>query len=125
MNTRFAILLIVLLSLRGIHTLYVFSYFYLNKEYIIENLCINREKPVSRCAGHCFVQKELNKTNKDNKVPASVKPLERIEFVQEKILTFTPLHLFRMVYPFRPIMFPVLEQLICEVFHPPACQPFV
>ena len=35
------------------------------KEYIAKNLCENRDKPKSCCAGKCFLKKELKKNNEN------------------------------------------------------------
>jgi hypothetical protein len=45
----------------------VITYFQLNREYITEFLCINKEKPVMACHGQCFLQTNLNLA--DNAVP--------------------------------------------------------
>jgi hypothetical protein len=34
-----------------------------NKDYIAKNLCINRDKPKSCCAGKCHLKKELAKSD--------------------------------------------------------------
>ena len=40
--------------------------FYANQDYIAKNLCENRKKPKSCCAGKCQLKKRLNKeTNED------------------------------------------------------------
>lgn len=36
------------------------------KEYIAKNLCENRNKPQSCCAGKCFLKKELKKNNENS-----------------------------------------------------------
>ncbi len=38
-----------------------------NKEYIMEFLCINRDKPELHCEGHCYLQKQLQKEEQSNK----------------------------------------------------------
>jgi len=34
-----------------------------NKDYIVKNLCVNRDKPKSCCAGKCHLKKELAKND--------------------------------------------------------------
>lgn len=41
--------------------------FELNKEYIAEFLCINKEKPMTICGGKCYLSKELQKANEQDK----------------------------------------------------------
>lgn len=35
-----------------------------NYDYIVENLCENKDKPELSCKGKCFLKKELSKTEK-------------------------------------------------------------
>ncbi len=37
-----------------------------NREYIANNLCVNKDKPKSCCKGKCHLVKQLNKTNNPN-----------------------------------------------------------
>ena len=55
--------LILLMSLQCFYELGVITYFHLNKDYIAEVLCINKEKPITMCYGQCFVDKKLDLTN--------------------------------------------------------------
>lgn len=52
-----SISLIFILSMQCIYQLGVITYFKLNQEYISQYLCINKEKPTSRCHGQCFLDK--------------------------------------------------------------------
>lgn len=49
----------------------VYFNYWLNQEFIAQNLCENREKPQMECNGKCHLKKELNKDDerkeKDNK----------------------------------------------------------
>ncbi len=36
-------------------------YYHLNKEYISQKLCENRNKPELHCNGHCYLSKQLKK----------------------------------------------------------------
>ncbi|WP_419869025.1 hypothetical protein [Chryseobacterium sp. CT-SW4] len=37
-----------------------------NYDYIVKNLCVNKDKPLSTCKGKCYVEKELVKTEKQS-----------------------------------------------------------
>lgn len=52
--------LILLLSLECFYKLGVITYFQLNRDYIAEVLCINRDEPVKMCHGQCFLKQNLN-----------------------------------------------------------------
>lgn len=54
-----AISLVLLLSLQCFYKLGVITYFQLNRDYIAEVLCINKEEPIAMCYGKCFLDKNL------------------------------------------------------------------
>lgn len=41
----------------------------INQKYIIENLCVNKTKPVLKCNGKCHLMSKLNDTREDPGVP--------------------------------------------------------
>jgi len=57
---------LIILSLISAHfsKLYVFAGFELNRSYIAEKLCINKNKPELNCHGKCFLMKKLAETEK-------------------------------------------------------------
>jgi len=57
--------------------------YYAFKEYIVENLCINRNNPKSCCEGKCYLEKRIKENNSENQEEKqnSVAPqLKRIEY---------------------------------------------
>lgn len=55
-----SIALILLMSVQCFYKLGVITYFHLNREYIAEVLCINKDKPIATCHGQCFLNKNLD-----------------------------------------------------------------
>ena len=46
--------------------------FYMNRSYITENFCINRDKPMMHCNGKCYLTKKLKQQEKqDQQAPAA------------------------------------------------------
>lgn len=39
----------------------------LNLDYIIENFCVNKDKPVMQCNGKCHLKKQIKKAEKEEK----------------------------------------------------------
>ena len=60
------------------------AYYRINRDYIAENLCVNRDKPMLNCNGQCYLAKKLKaaeeKEQKSN--------LERLEKMPEVVLSF-------------------------------------
>ncbi len=75
-----AIGLIFLMSLPGIYNLGVITYFQMNRQYIAQVLCINREKPMSVCNGQCFLQQNLDIDDPDTDDQSTAPGKERLEF---------------------------------------------
>lgn len=71
-KTIISIALILLMSMQSFYKLGVLTYFQLNREYIAEVLCINKEKPITMCYGQCFLDKNLDLAN--DEAPKSTAP---------------------------------------------------
>jgi hypothetical protein len=54
-----AMVLIAMLSLQCFYKLACVTYYQLNKDYIAEFLCVNRDNPITVCYGQCFLKKAL------------------------------------------------------------------
>ncbi|ASK31581.1 hypothetical protein CEY12_16320 [Chryseobacterium sp. T16E-39] len=59
-----------------------------NYDYIVKNLCENRNKPESTCKGKCYVAKELAKTEKQSS-PQVIKISVIDVFLSNEILSFS------------------------------------
>lgn len=67
-----AIGLVLLLSLQCFYQLGVITYFQINREYIAEVLCVNKQKPMMNCHGQCFLERNLNLTDNSSEDKAAV-----------------------------------------------------
>jgi len=66
-----------------LHPVLPYIEYYAFKEYIVENLCINRNNPKSCCEGKCYLEKRIKENNSENQEEKqnSVAPqLKRIEY---------------------------------------------
>jgi carbamoylphosphate synthase small subunit len=59
-----------------------------NYDYIVKNLCENRNVPQSTCKGKCYVSKELAKTEKQSNNSQTVKIAGLDVFLSHDILSF-------------------------------------
>ena len=92
-----------------------------NKSFIANNLCENRLKPEIHCAGKCYLNKQLAKSN-ENKEPVdqkgSIKNLV-IDFFEPVnnlfIINLKELQVFTFLYNV-PI---ISSQFAGNIFHPP------
>jgi hypothetical protein len=56
-----AFLMAMTVVLQSLSLLYVECEYTLNKAYVSNVLCVNRDKPQMHCDGKCFLKKELNR----------------------------------------------------------------
>lgn len=63
MQKLFAILLICSLGFHSLAKLGIVAWYEINKDYVADVLCINKDKPELNCKGKCYLKKQLNKTD--------------------------------------------------------------
>lgn len=111
--------LIFTLSFNCLSKLGYLTYYQVNRNYIIEFLCINKNKPELKCEGTCFLKKKLDLAEQSqNKSQNIIKQLEIPVFLVKgsNILFFNPIHVtenyiqIKEIYDF---------QNMVKVFHPP------
>ena len=58
-----------------------------NKDYIIENYCINKEKPEMKCNGKCHMKKMLSKTKESEQesFPAGTINFKSVSYILPQI----------------------------------------
>ncbi len=81
-----AILFLFVILVQSTSKLWVIGSFYLNREFIAENICINRFDAIPVCKGQCYLKKELKQSDtRDEKLP-DVKIKDIQLFCQQKSL---------------------------------------
>lgn len=99
----------------------VYFNFWLNQEFIAENLCENREKPQMECNGMCHLKKELDKDD-ERKQQDNKQQVEVMLFIQsgyryeiEKTASFLieKQRNYAFVLPQKPV------EYHSYIFHPP------
>ncbi|KPH11430.1 hypothetical protein [Chryseobacterium sp. ERMR1:04] len=61
----------------------------INYDYIVKNLCENRNVPQSTCKGKCYVEKELAKTEKQSNNSQNIKIAGLDVFLSNEIFSFS------------------------------------
>lgn len=86
MKFLISILIIFTIALRPVLPLVNYA---VNYNYIVKNLCENRNIPQSTCKGKCYVAKELAKTEKQSNTNQTVKISGLDVFISNEILSFS------------------------------------
>ena len=97
----------------------IYAGFKLNQGYISSVLCENRDKPVLKCNGKCYLTKKLKQAEEKEKSQERDSQKNRFQdaFIQERITFNFPLELIdvlnSIVLKFK------LSRHSSELFHPP------
>jgi hypothetical protein len=85
-----AIGLIIAMSLQCLYKLGIITYFQINREYIADVLCINKEESITMCYGQCFLEKRLeladDATTDENPLPQGNQKVDFPIFLISEIL---------------------------------------
>lgn len=82
MRLTIAIFLLILTILQNTRSRWIVLYFYAKRDYISQNFCINRFKPVTMCYGKCYLKKQLKETEKKEQKLPSLKFKENLIFIE-------------------------------------------
>lgn len=66
MKKVLAIYLLLTLLFQGVAHYSVIALYELRKDYIVRNLCENRDNPALNCCGKCYLKKQLKKVDERN-----------------------------------------------------------
>lgn len=61
------VFLLFVFSIQTFKSLWIVSSFHINRNYIAENICINRFDKIPTCKGKCVLDNQLSKEQKQNK----------------------------------------------------------
>ena len=95
--------------------------FYANREYIAENICINRFDQMPVCKGQCFLNKQLKETQKQEQKLPDLKGKEIQLFINTLEVAYNePVFFFQETStPHILPDFTLIKQLPSSIFHPP------
>lgn len=85
-----AILWILLISVQSFYQGLIYTYYVLNKDYIVAQLCENKAKPELQCDGKCHLKKVLQ-VSKERKAPDSQPFLPSLEEIKPPVLFYEQL----------------------------------
>ena len=99
---------------------FILVHYQLNKEYIAQNLCENKNKPMMHCNGKCHLRKQLSEQDKKDKSPFSqtIKDKFQIQYFIESNLPSYSIN----ILPAEPDLsysFIIPTSAPESIFHPP------
>ena len=126
MRRGMALLLLFMLCHQLVLKLGLLAWYQVNKDYIAQNFCENRDKPQLKCCGKCYLRKQLKKVDgSDNPIKNAALSFEKSEALACIIPSPLSLDLNHLEYPVAVVRTPVLQHLHHSsipfpIFHPPA-----
>lgn len=86
-----AFILVIIFALQTFHAGFVTIWFYANRNYVAQKLCINKSRPMLKCHGKCFLSKKIKEAEKENGegLPYSTKQQEEASLCVTGIIDYT------------------------------------
>ncbi len=85
MKRIFAIFFLITFLLQNTSSLWTMALFYVQREYISQNLCVNRFDAIPICKGQCYLSKQLKENEKKEQNFPNLKQKEIQLFFSVKI----------------------------------------
>ncbi len=121
MKKAIPILLIFVLGLQVSDKLWIICAFQINQDYIIENFCENKDKPLIDCGGQCHLNKQLQTSEeKENQILKIIKSTfevfyysneEATDFERRNVQISNAMNSFYVVIN--------ASLIVVDIFHPP------
>ena len=88
MKKAAAFILLIIFSIQTLHAGCVTIWFFANRNYVAEKLCVNKNKPMLKCRGKCYLSKKLKEAEQENQegLPQSLKQQEEAGESQQWLL---------------------------------------
>ncbi|MBB1138062.1 hypothetical protein [Myroides sp. WP-1] len=122
MKKHIILLLLFSFLYQNTSSFWIITSFYLNQEYISDNLCVNRFDAIPMCYGSCYLQDELAQdSDKKTELPLlktkEIQPLflQSIAFDMQEV---QPIPVDAMQYTTETISL-VVQSFVFSVFQPP------
>jgi hypothetical protein len=116
-----SILLLFALAFECFSELGILAYYQLNRDYIARMLCVNRDKPMMHCNGHCYLNKQLKENRqRENHGAADVQLKAELALFCSTEQHFSLLIPAGRITCFSRYLFKAYASPVAAVFHPPA-----
>lgn len=113
--------LLIVFVFQSTSNFWIITSFYINQDYIAENICINRFDKIPVCYGKCYLSKQLRENDKKEQKLPNIKEKEiQLFYYHDFYFTINKVtdNSYCIHYPqYRPEFF--TEEYLYSVFHPP------
>lgn len=121
MKKRIAISFSILILALPMVKMAILIQFGFNRDYIIENLCVERDKAINTCQGQCLLSQKLNEASNEETEQESflVEIIEQLYLIKNKYIGIESNHIIGYISK-TPVnnMF-IVKIFESQIFHPP------
>lgn len=95
--------------------------YYINKDFISAVLCINKEKPQMHCNGNCYLEKQLEKSQKEQAPVNTNKKTNEIQLFSCGTFecNLADIHAEQASRKMSFYLFPLSDKHLSSIFRPP------
>lgn len=93
MKQTFSIFISILFLIISLQKTLVFGFYELEKEYVIEKLCINKDVENSCCFGKCFIEKQTSEEKAEGIIINTLKDIKELVYTNQNPL-FSKVNVF-------------------------------
>ncbi|MFC0777021.1 hypothetical protein [Flavobacterium sp. HJSW_4] len=122
MKRGITLIILMLLVFQNAGSIWIIGDFYINRDYIAKNICVNRFDAVPMCNGKCYLVNKLKANDKQEQKFPSVNYKEVQLFLEVPFtISFPTIRSeFKMEYPFLKEA-NQKSSFIFSIYHPPKC----
>lgn len=121
MKKRLAISFSILILSLPVVKMAILIQFGFNRDYIIENLCVERDKEINTCQGQCLLSQKLNEASTKEKEQESflVEVVEQLYVLKNRYIGIQPNYIIGYIRktPVKHLF--VIKIFESQIFHPP------
>ena len=121
MKRFFSIVMLGAILMQTFSAFILVAHYEINKNYITQNFCENKNKPQLNCNGQCHLNKQLQKQEKNENAPVNpIKEKNEIQlFCQLRDFGFADSQTEKNIYS--PYIEKEITSPLSSPFHPPTC----
>lgn len=120
MKRAFAIFFLIVFVFQSSSTLWIMASFYVQRDYISKNLCVNRFDAIPVCKGQCYLTKQLKENEKKEQNLPDLKQKEIQLFYLNNLSFAFPKTIFEeRLYNLHYRDNFLSSEYLFSIFHPP------
>lgn len=122
MKKSITLFILMLLVFQNTGSIWIIGDFYINRDYIAKNVCINRFDSIPVCNGKCYLDTKLKANDKqEQKLPTITYKEVQLFFESPLEFLFTRIHfVIKKKYPLLQAC-GQKSNYVFSIYHPPRC----